>query len=99
MSAIEVRILKNSGQFVPSADPIKLSKSSGHSIDWHNDTHEQITIKFGSGTPFPGHMNPYVIAPGGSSHSGSIEGGVGNWKYNIEGASGTITDPEVIIQP
>jgi hypothetical protein len=99
MSAIEVRIIKESGQFVPSADPVTLSKASGHHIEWHNDTQEQITIKFDAGTPFPGHMNPYVVAPGKSSHSGSIEGAIGKWKYNIEGTSGTITDPEVIIQP
>jgi len=98
MPDIAVRVIKTLDQFVPSEDPVTLSKSSGHCIEWYNDTKEQITIRFSAGTPFPGEMNPYTIAPGHSGHSGAIEGNTGNWKYNIEGASGTITDPEVIIQ-
>jgi hypothetical protein len=98
MPILEVSITKNSNQFVPSQDPVTLSKQHGHSVQWHNDTQEQITINFGTATPFAKQMNPYKIDPGKSGHSGPIEGAVGTWKYNIEGASGDITDPEIIIQ-
>jgi len=98
MPAIPVSITKPSDQFVASQDPITLSKSAGHHIEWQNETQEQITITFDAGSPFPTPMNPYVIAAGASMFSGEIQGAAGNWKYNIEGASGTITDPIVIIQ-
>jgi hypothetical protein len=99
MLPIEVRITKDATKFVPSQDPVTLSKSNGHVVQWHNDTNEQITIKFGAGTPFPSHMNPYIVSPGKFQQSGLIEGTAGKWKYNIEGASGTITDPDVVIEP
>jgi hypothetical protein len=96
MSDIAVHITKNPNQFVATDDPVTLSKSQGHCIQWHNDTQENITITFNSGTPFPG--TNYPIPAGGTGHSGAIKGATGTWKYNIEGASGTITDPVVIIQ-
>ena len=99
MLPIEVRITKDAGKFVPSQDPVTLSKSHGDVVQWQNDTGEQITIKFGAGTPFPGRMNPYTISPGSFQQSGLIEGAAGKWKYNIEGASGAITDPDVVIEP
>jgi hypothetical protein len=103
MLPVEVRITKNAGKFVPSHNPVTLNKSKGHVVHWYNDTEEQITISFGGGTPFPKHMNPYVIASGKFGQSGSIEGAPGTWTYGIGGASGTTITPdsipEVIIQP
>jgi len=99
MAVIDVRITSVNGKFVPSQDPVTLSKGNGDTIKWHNDTPQEITINFADGTPFPGDRNPYRIGPGKQQDSGNIQASAGtNWAYLIIAASGAVMDPEVIIK-
>ncbi len=100
MAVIEVSITFKNGQFTPSQDPVRLSKSNGDVINWHNDTNEDITISFDNGTPFPGNQNPYSINAGRQKSSGNIQAQANtDWTYSIQAASGAMADPQVIIMP
>jgi hypothetical protein len=98
MSVIDVHITMGAGNFVPSIDPVTLSKKAGNTIKWYNDTAVDIDIAFGAGSPFP--KSDYPIQAGKHTDSGSIklEAGTTGYKYNISGG-GIVTDPEVIVQP
>ncbi len=100
MAVTDVSITLKNGQFTPSKDPVPLSKGNGDTIKWHNDTNQNISISFDSGSPFPGNLNPYRIDAGQQKNSGNIQVQAGtSWDYSIRAASGAVADPQVIIQP
>lgn len=99
MAVVDVRISKVNGVFVPSVDVVKLSKSNGDTISWHNETVEPVQIAFADGSPFPADRNPYEIAAGKQVSSGNVQAAVGtDWSYTISAASGAMADPQVIIE-
>ncbi|HET8668457.1 MAG TPA: hypothetical protein VFM10_10790 [Terriglobales bacterium] len=99
MAVIEVRINYTNGQFVPSQDPITLSKSKGETIKWYNETAERLTLEFANGTPFPPSRNPYTVDPDKQVDSGNIQVQEGTeFSYTIKAASGAMVDPQVIIE-
>ncbi len=97
MSVVDVHISMVNGQFVPSQDVVRLSKSKGETIKWYNDTTEAIQIEFNGGSPFP--TGSFDISAGKQTGSGAVKANEGtSWSYTITAASGAMADPQVIIE-
>lgn len=98
MGVIDVRISLIGGELKPSVDPVILSKGNGETIKWHNDTAQDVTVKFSFGTPFPPGRDPYTIRAGKSTDSGSIQVDADTqWQYDLVTSTGQVADPQVII--
>ncbi len=100
MPAKDVDIKLQNGIPVAIPDPVRLNHRQGHTVMWHNQLNEEVTITFDNGTPFDHGDNPYHIPAGKHRDSGAIKvkPGTNPWKYTIKTASGKVNDPQVIVQ-